>query len=113
MSLLGIQLNMSTAYYPKTNGQTERVNQCLKNYLRSMLFEHPKKWISWLPLAQWWYNSSFHSSLKISPFQALYGYPPPSNTLDHPPRSNIEAVNSLLKDRHHNLIQLKANLLCA
>jgi transposase InsO family protein len=112
-SLLGITLNLSTAYHPQTDGQTERVNQCLETYLRSMLLHQPKRWTRWLPLAQWWYNSNFHSSLQTSPFQALYGYPPPSITLGHPPRSNIEAVNILLHDRHRALTQLKANLLRA
>jgi hypothetical protein len=56
--------------------ERERVNQCLKNYLRCIVFLEPKKWLSWLPLAEWWYNTTFHTSLKYSPFEALYGYPP-------------------------------------
>jgi RNase H-like domain found in reverse transcriptase len=71
----------------KTDGQTERVNQCLENYLCSMLLDKPKSWTNWLPLTQWWYNSNFHSSLKTTPFQALYGYPPTQPSLGHPPRS--------------------------
>lgn len=77
MNKLNIRLNMSSAYHPQTDGQTERVNQCLENYLRSMVFTQQKRWIKWLPLVEWWYNTSFHSSLKTSPFHALYGYPPP------------------------------------
>jgi transposase InsO family protein len=96
----GVQLNMSSAYHPQTDGQTEMVNQCLEYFLRSMLLDHPRKWTKWLPLAQWWYNSSFHRSIRTSPFQALYGYPPPSLPLGHPPRSQIEAVNTFLTDRH-------------
>jgi transposase InsO family protein len=74
LKLFGIQLNMSSAYYPQTDGQTERVNQCLEHYLRSMLLDHPKKWTKWLPLAPWWYNSTFHHSLRTSPFQTLFSY---------------------------------------
>jgi hypothetical protein len=62
---------------PQSDGQTERVKQCLKNYLRYMVFLEPKKWLYWLPLAEWWYNSNYHTSLKCTPFEALYGYPPP------------------------------------
>lgn len=74
---LGVKLHFSTSYHPETDGQTERVNQCLENYLRCMAFNQPKKWHSWLTLAEWWYNSSFHTSLNMTPFQALYGFPPP------------------------------------
>jgi hypothetical protein len=74
---LGVKLHFSTSYHPQTDGQTERVNQCLENYLQNMAFQQPKKWHHWLPLAEWWYNTTFHTSLKMTPFQALYGRPPP------------------------------------
>ncbi|KAJ3686553.1 hypothetical protein LUZ61_015717 [Rhynchospora tenuis] len=76
MEQLGVKLNYSTSYHPQTDGQTERVNQCLENYLRCMVFDKQKKWSHWLYLAEYWYNTSFHSSLNCSPFQALYGYEP-------------------------------------
>jgi RNase H-like domain found in reverse transcriptase/Reverse transcriptase (RNA-dependent DNA polymerase)/Integrase zinc binding domain len=69
-------------------------------------------WTAWLPLTQWWYNSTYHRSLQTSPFQALFGYPPPQLPLGHPPRSQIEAIDSL-RDRHRTFTQLKANLLKA
>ena len=73
---LGVRLHMSTAYYPETDGQTERVNQCLKNYLCCLCLAHPCQWHKWLSLVQWWNNSCYHTSIKMSPFQALYGYKP-------------------------------------
>lgn len=72
-----ISLHMSSSYHPETDGQTERVNQCLENYLRCMCFSTPKRWYYWLSLAEWWYNTSYHTSLNMTPFQALYGFPPP------------------------------------
>lgn len=75
-SIFEIPLNMSTAYHPQTDGQTERVNQCLEMYLRCAVSSTPTKWSSWLPLAQFWYNTSFHSSLQCSPHKALYGVDP-------------------------------------
>jgi hypothetical protein len=102
-------MNMSLAFHSQIDGQTERVNQFLGNYLRSMLIDQPQRW-TWLPLAQWWYNSCFHRSLKTSQFQALYGYPPPLSSLGHPPRSQIAAIDTLLRDQHHSLTQLRANL---
>jgi transposase InsO family protein len=72
----GTKLLYSTAYHPQTNGQTERVNQCLEMYLRTAVHETPRRWRRWLPAAEFWYNSSFHSSLNSSPFKALYGREP-------------------------------------
>jgi hypothetical protein len=72
-----ISLHYSSVYHPQSNGQTERVNQYLENYLRCMTFLEPKKWSSWLSLAEWWYNTNFHTSLKTTPFEALYGFSPP------------------------------------
>ena len=74
---MGVQLHLTTAYHPQTDGQTERVNQCLENYLRCMCFNSPKRWHFWLSLAERWYNTSFLTSLNMTPFQALYGFPPP------------------------------------
>jgi hypothetical protein len=42
-----------------------------------MPFLRPKKWSSWLPLAEWWYNTNYHTSLQCTPFEVLYGFPPP------------------------------------
>lgn len=73
-----IELRYSSAYHPQSDGQTERVNQCIENYLRCMASAEPKKWVYHLPMAEYWYNTSFHSSLQKTPFQALYGYDPPN-----------------------------------
>jgi hypothetical protein len=67
---------MSTAYHPQSDGQTERVNQCLETFLRCYIHACPTKWSDWLHLAEYWYNCSFHSALGRSPFEALYGYAP-------------------------------------
>jgi len=69
--LYGVQLAFSTAYHPQTDGQTERINQCLEMYLRCAVHESPQKWKCWLPLAELWYNSSFHTALGCSPFKKL------------------------------------------
>ena len=68
-----IDLNLTTAYHPQSDGQIERTNQCLEMYLRCSLQDAPTTWKNWLPLAELWYNSSHHSSIGCSPFKALYG----------------------------------------
>jgi transposase InsO family protein len=70
---LGIELRFSSAYHPQLDGQTERVNQILEDMLRSCALQYGDSWDSSLPYAKFSYNSSYQSSLKMSPFEALYG----------------------------------------
>jgi transposase InsO family protein len=81
-ALAKVDLSMSTAYHPQSDGQSERVNQCVETYLRCFVSSCPKQWISWLHLAKFWYNTSLHSSIGMSPFEALYGYQPRHFGLD-------------------------------
>jgi transposase InsO family protein len=71
--LAQVTLAMSSAYHPQSDGQTERVNQCLETYLRCFVHSCPRQWLKWLSLTEYWYNTSEHSALGKSPFQVLYG----------------------------------------
>jgi transposase InsO family protein len=62
-SLAQVTLRMSTTYHPQSDGQTERVNQCLETFLKCFVNAYPKNWLQFLPLAQFWYNTSFHSDI--------------------------------------------------
>lgn len=70
------QLIMSSSYHPQTDGQTERLNQCLEGFLRCSVHSCPRQWNKWLPLAEYWYNTSLQFSLGTTPFEVLYGHPP-------------------------------------
>nr|GEW03803.1 retrotransposable element Tf2 [Tanacetum cinerariifolium] len=70
---LGTQLDMSTAYHPKTNGQSERTIQTLEDMLRACVINFRKSWDRHLPLVEFSYNNSYRTSIKAAPFEALYG----------------------------------------
>jgi hypothetical protein len=95
----GVSLHMSSAYHPQSDGETERVNQCLETYLRCFVHTCPSKWIKWLSLEEYWYNTSFHSSLGSSPFEVLYGHQPNHFGLSSADVSVPADVSSWLKER--------------
>jgi len=76
MKSLGTQLHMSYSCHLEIDGQTKRTNQCLETYLRCVCLKNSTRWHKWLSLAQWWYDTTLLSSLKMTPFEALYGYKP-------------------------------------
>jgi transposase InsO family protein len=67
------KLNFSSAYHPQTDGQTERTNKVLENMLRACTLKHGRSWDKSLPYAEFSYNNSYQASLKMAPFEALYG----------------------------------------
>ena len=70
---LGTILHLNTAYHPQSQGQVERVNQVLEDMLRACVISFGKKWEESLPLAEFSYNNSYHASLKMAPYEVLYG----------------------------------------
>jgi hypothetical protein len=70
---LGTKLIRSSSYHPQTDGQTERINQILEDMLRSSILHFDKSWYKSLSLAEFFYNNSYQVSLKMAPFDALYG----------------------------------------
>jgi hypothetical protein len=72
--LMGTTLNYSTAFHPQIDGQAERVNQVLEDMLQACALAYGIDWESSLPFAEFSYNNSFQASLRIAPFEALYGW---------------------------------------
>nr|GFA25257.1 putative reverse transcriptase domain, ribonuclease H-like domain, aspartic peptidase domain protein [Tanacetum cinerariifolium] len=70
---LGTRLDMSTAYHPETDEQSERTIQTLEDMLRAYAIDVRKGWVNHLPLVEFSYNNSYHASIKAAPFDALYG----------------------------------------
>nr|GEY53685.1 RNA-directed DNA polymerase homolog [Tanacetum cinerariifolium] len=71
--VLGTQLDMSTAYHPETDRQSERTIQTLKDMLQACVLDFGKGWEKHLPLVEFSYNNSYHASIKAAPFEAIYG----------------------------------------
>ena len=69
----GSKLDMSTAYHPQTDGQSERTIQTLEDMLRACVIDFGNGWANHLPLIEFSYNNSYHTSIKAAPFEALYG----------------------------------------
>jgi hypothetical protein len=107
---LGTKLQYTTAYHPQTNGQTKRVNQCLEMFLRCAVHDAPRQLRRFLPLAEFWYNSCFHTSLGCSPFHALYGHEPNFGAMPELDIDPSAPVAGVLTERAGQLALLKKNL---
>ena len=108
--LHGTNLTMSSSYHPQTDGQTEVVNRTLEQYLRCFTSAQPNKWIEWVSWAEYSYNTSVHTATKLSPFEVVYGVPPPSLLSYVPGTTKIQVVDDLLRSRSELLCELRLNL---
>ena len=71
--MLGIKTKLLTAFHPHTDGQTERMNQELEQYLRLFIKHRQKDWLEWLVVAEFAINNKVHTATKVSPFMVNYG----------------------------------------
>jgi transposase InsO family protein len=95
--LLGIKLTTSTAYHPQTDGQTERINQEMEQFL-CLFVNECQDWDKLLPLGEFTYNNHVHSSTQQTPFMVDTGRHPCMGFEPQQPRSHMESVNEF-KDR--------------
>ncbi|KAL4019190.1 hypothetical protein IC575_022834 [Cucumis melo] len=109
---MGTLLKRSTAFHPQTDGQTERVNQCLETYLRCFAMSTTQVG-SVHTVAELWYNTTFHASTKTTPFEAVYGRSPPPLLSYEDKKTTNNEVEILLKERDSALSALKENLTLA
>ncbi|GJX87562.1 putative reverse transcriptase domain-containing protein [Tanacetum coccineum] len=105
---LWTNLNMSTAYHPEIDGQSERMIQTLEDMLRACVIDFGGSWDRHLPLVEFSYNNSYHASIKAAPFEALYGrkYRSPVGT------SQLTGPE-LIRETTEKIIQIKNRLLTA
>ena len=93
---LGIKGNPSTAYHPQTDGQTEQVNQSVKEFLTMFVNNKQDDWSDWLAIAQFCHNDRRHSATTYSPFFLTYGYHP-NKGLEPKREYTVEAVGDFVQ----------------
>ena len=103
--ILKVDIKLSSAFHPQTDGQTERVNQVLEQYLRSTINYQQDDWTEYLPFAEFAYNNTLHASTQQTPFFANYGYHPKLDMLN-PVANNNPAAEGFAKQ----LSELQATL---
>lgn len=108
--LNGTSFNFSSAYHPQTDVQSEMVNKTLEMYLHCFTSAKSKQWVKWLSWAEFCYNRSWHSTIKRTPFEVVYGREPPSLLAYIPGTAKVAAVEEELIRRDQVLEDLKENL---
>jgi hypothetical protein len=111
--LAQVTLAMSSAYHPQSDRQKEHVNQCLETYLRCFIHSCPHRWLKWLSLAEYWYNTSEHSTLGKSPFPVLYGRSPCHFGITDISAYPVLDVETMLVERSTMLVAVRQHLLRA
>lgn len=106
----GTKLRTSTSYHPQTDGQTEVVNRCLEAYLRCFAGDKPRMWSQWLGWAEYWYNPTYHRTIKMTPFRALYGRDPPTLHRNQTRGIANNSLDAMLEERDLILAELQANM---
>jgi hypothetical protein len=107
---LETKLLFSTTYHPQTDGQIERVNQILEDMLRMHVMHQPNKWEDFLPLVEFTYNNGYQESLKMSPFEVLYGRPCNTPVSWRNPVNRITIGPDMLEEMEQQVTHIKQNL---
>ena len=109
----GTKLNLSTTYHPQSDGQTERVNQIIEDMLIMYVMEKPSKWEDFLYLVEFAYNNGYQASLKMSPFEALYGRNCSVPMRWDKPMDRLIVGPKLLQEMEQQVAKIKHNLKAA
>jgi hypothetical protein len=111
--LARMKLRLSTAFHPQADGQSEVVNKVIAMYLRCVTSDRPRAWVNWLAWVEYCYNTSYHSALRTSPFEVVYGRSSPPMLPFEPRMARTEAAGDLLRTRDEILVEVRQRLLQA
>jgi hypothetical protein len=104
--LSGVKLQLTSAFHPQSDGQSEAVNKVITMYLRCLIDDRPRQWLKWLSWAEYCYNVAFQSSIRTSPFKVVYGRDPPSIRPLSQAGSHVLAVQQQLQERDEFLLEI-------
>lgn len=107
-------MELICSYLPRIthqiDGRIEVVNQCLETYLRCMSSQIPSEWCKWLPVAEWWYNTTYHSASHLTPYEVVYNQPSPIHIPYLPGESSVDTVDRSLQKWEAMISLLKFHL---
>ncbi|MCH83675.1 hypothetical protein A2U01_0004501, partial [Trifolium medium] len=106
----GTLLRMSSSYHPQTDGQIEVTNRTIEQYLRAFVHAKPQTWFRFLPWAEYHYNTSYNTASGLSPYQVMFGKPPPLVPSYAVGSSSVNACDMLLSDSEAILALFRKNL---
>ena len=110
MRLSGTKLQMTTAFHPQSDGQSESANKVIIMYLRCLTGDRPRDWLRWLPWAEYIFNTAFQSSLRDTTFRVVYGRDPPSLRSYEQGATRVPAVARTLEERVEFLADIRHRL---
>lgn len=110
LSYRGLSFTIPPCTILRWMAKWEAVNSCLEDYLHCMAGELLLTWLYWLPLAEYWYNTNFHSSIQMMPFEALYGHPPPLHIPYFSKDSTMSKVDTMIRSREATVRILQRNI---
>ncbi|KAL5838392.1 hypothetical protein ACOSQ3_015561 [Xanthoceras sorbifolium] len=108
--LQGSKLKASSSYHPQTDGQTEVVNRTLEQYLRCYCHSEQGRWKEYIPWAEYWYNTTHHAAINMSPFEVIYGRTPPGLSTYEVGTAANDEVEKELMTRDEILAKVKKEL---
>ena len=110
MRLTGTKLQMTTAFHPQSDGQSEAANRVIIMYLRCLTGDRPRQWLRWLPWPEFVFNTAYQSSLRDTPFRVVYGRDPLSLRSYEPGETRVAAVAKTLEEREEFLADIRYRL---
>jgi hypothetical protein len=110
-ALAGVKLRLCSAFRPQTNGQSEVTNRVLGVYLRCLASDRPRSWLSWLPWAEFYFNTCFQSALRTMSFKVVFGGDPPTLLSYQPGTARVVVLDKQLQHRDEFLAEIRERLL--